>query len=595
MRHVVCVVLLVPIAALAAGAATQGTVVAPGVSLRVVTGLPEEGRGGQPGSQSRPGPSRPARFTIGAVDTVGGTTYDWGANGPALRMLAQTPGKGIHVLWMYSADMSNIDFPDRNMRYNFYDYSTRAWNWTDPDFLDAGVIVFAERSGYGRIDTDTNGVAVISAHDTTGTGSADYAPVIARDADVGVGIFDYSYGENSAINHSEWPWVAVGMNGKYHLAMIDANNQDNLYYSRCTTWPNWSNAASVPSPDPEPLFPSHNIATSKVPGSNKVCITWTVTPASGYMQELAYYRESRDGGDNWDAAVDLGYPPAYGGDTVPSFHLSSLFPLYDRQDRLHIVGNVAPYYNDTNWILPGQVWHWCAQNPDAWNPIRACPTESILSSIGYNAMVCCRPSLGEDENGNLFVAWEEFDGINYEPTTSRLRADIWCSHSTDNGVTWDTAFRVTDGGDVTYRFPSILNPITDTVMVEYMIDQVAGFTLYSEGPATSNPIVVQKWKNPYSGVAEGPRDAQQVRMEVAVGPSPARGWTAVSYALPRAGDVSLVVYDAAGRPVSTLASGYRVAGRYSATWNANGAAAGIYFVALESGGRSITRKLVLSE
>jgi hypothetical protein len=586
--------LLVPILALAAGTATQGTVVAPGVSLQVVSELPVDGKAGPPGPRPAPGPSRPARFTIGAVDTVGGTTYDWGANGPALRMVAQTPDKGIHVLWMYSTDMSNTTFPDRNMRYNFYDYNTHAWNWTDPDFMQAGVSVFAERSGYGRIDTDTNGVAVISAHDTTGTGTADFAPVIARDADVGVGIFEYSYGENSAINHYEWPWVAVGMNGTYHLAMIDANNQDNLYYSRCTAWPTWSAAVAIPPPEPDPLFPTHNIATSKVPGSNKVCITWVATPASGYMQQPAYYRESQDGGENWDATVDLGYPPAYGPDTVPSFHLSSLFPLYDRQDRLHIVGNVGPYVRDTNWILPGQIWHWCASNPNTWDLIHIAAPESLNASVGYNVMICARPSLGEDANGNLFVAWEEFDGVNVEQTTSRVRADIWYSSSTDNGVTWGTAVRITDGGDVTYRFPSILNPIADTVMVEYLIDQVAGFFLYNEGPATSNPIVVQKWKNPYIGI-QGPKVAQPSRMEITVRPSPARGRTAVSYALPRAGDISLVVYDAAGRPVRTLASGHRAAGRYTATWNARDAVAGIYFCTLESGGNSITRKIVLSE
>jgi hypothetical protein len=595
MRHVVCVVLLVPILALAAGTPTPGTVVAPGVSPRVVNVLPNDGGAGPTGPQLAPGHGRPAHFTIGAVDTVGGTTYDWGANGPALRMLAQTAGKGIHVLWMFSADMSSDTYPDRNIRYNFYDYSTRAWNWADPDFMQAGVNVFAERSGYGMIDTDTNGVAVIFAHDTTGASSVDYAPVVARDADVGAGIFEYSYGENSTLDHYEWPWGAVGMNGTYHMAMIDASSQDNLYYSRCTAWPAWDNAAGVPSSAPEPLFPSHNIVTSKLPGSNKVCITWSVTPPSGYMQEPAYYRESQDGGDNWEAPVDLGYPPAYGADTVPSFHLSSLFPFYDRQDRLHIVGNVGPYVNDTNWILPGQIWHWCASNPDNWDLIHIAAPESLNANVGYNAMICDRPSLGEDENGNLFVAWEEFDGVNVEQTTSRLRADIWCSSSTDNGVTWDTAVRITDGGDVTYRFPSILNPIADTVMVEYMIDQVAGFALYAEGPASANPIVVQKWWNPYSGVAESPKAVRPAGMEIAVSPSPARGRTAVSYALPRAGDVSLVVYDATGRPIRTLAAGRRAAGRYTATWNAHDAAAGIYFCKLESDGNSITRKVVLSE
>jgi len=101
------------------------------------------------------------------------------------------------------------------------------------------------------------------------------------------------------------------------------------------------------------------------------------------------------------------------------------------------VGNVGPYVRDTNWILPGEIWHWCASNPDTWNRIHIASPESLNANVGYNVMISARPSLGEDGDGNLFVAWEEFDGVNVEQTTSRVRADIWYSASTDNGVTWD--------------------------------------------------------------------------------------------------------------------------------------------------------------
>lgn len=538
------------------------------VSLQPMTALPDDGSVLPSSPQTGSGPSRQARFTIGTVDTVGGTTYDWGANGPALRMLTRTPGKGVHVLWMYSADQVNTAFPDRNMRYNFYDYGTSAWNWTDPDFMVSGVNVFAERTGYGNMDVDTNGVAVISAHHATGAGASDMAPLVARDADVGAGIFDYAPGE-PAINYYEWPWIGVNSNGAYQLAMIDAVGQNNLFWSRSTAWQTWDPGVGISSPQPEPLFPDHNITTSKVPGSNKLCVTWVGSTDAGYQQDPGFYRESPDGGDNWDPPVDIGFPPAFhpGSETVPSFHITSLFPLYDMNDNLHIVGNVAPYVRDTNWILPGQIWHWSAANPDTWSLVRACPTESIISQVGYNAMVICRPSLGADEWGNLFVAWEEFDGLNYEPTTTRLRADIWYSSSTDNGVTWADGTKITDGGEVTYRFPSILNPIGDTVMVEYIIDQVAGFLLYNEGPGTNNPVVIQKWANMYAPGVEGPKSVPPGRMDIAVGPNPFDRNTRLSYAVPHRGNVSLTIFDAAGRTVRTLASGRSEPGRFSAVWD----------------------------
>jgi hypothetical protein len=271
--------------------------------------------------------------------------------------------------------------------------------------------------------------------------------------------------------------------------------------------------------------------------------------------------------------------------------------LYDRQDRLHIVGNVSPYVRDTNWILPGEIWHWCESNPDTWNRIHIASPESLNAAVGYNVMICARPSLGEDDRGNLFVAWEEFDGVNVEQTTSRVRADIWYSYSTDNGITWATGTRITDGGDVTYRFPSILHPIGDTVMVQYLIDQVAGFLLYNEGPGTDNPIVIQKWQNPVG--IEGPRAVSPNRMEVTVGPNPFRRSTRLSYSVPRRGNVSLQIFDAAGRNVRTLAGGRSEPGRFSAAWDGRSQAGalvpeGVYLYRYEFDGRHLTGKLMVT-
>jgi hypothetical protein len=494
---------------------------------------------------------------------------------------------------MYS-QATDTFFTDRNMRYNFYDYGLGGWNWLDTDFMLSGINTFTERTGYGSIDVDTNGAAAISAHHRTGASDADFAPILAKDADIGAGIFEYVYGESVGLNHYEWPYIAVNMNGAYQLAMIDANNQDNLYASRSPTWGDWDSPVNIPPPQPEPLSPTHNIATSKVAGSNKVCITWVAVPAAGYSQEPAFYRESQDGGNNWDSPVDIGFPPAFGPDTLPSFSISSLFPFYDRDNNLHIVGNVSPYVRDTNWVLPAQIWHWCAANPDTWNLIHIASPDSWNGNIPGNAVACCRPSLGQDNSGNLFVAWEEFDGVNVEPTTNRLRADIWCSVSQDNGVTWAAGTKITDGGEVTYRYPSILNPIGDTVMVTYLIDQVAGFFVQgAEGPATNNPVVVQKVQ--MGAVAESPIAAPPSRLQMTAGPNPVRSRTVMSYALPRSGDMSLIVYDAAGRPVQTLAAGRRPAGRYSATWDAAGVPAGIYFCTLEAGRSRVTRKVILTE
>jgi hypothetical protein len=76
----------------------------------------------------------PSNVTIGAVDTVGGTTYDSQFNGPEWRTLVNSAGRGMYVVWMYSATNSST-FPDRNMRCNYYDGSLKQWIFGDPLFM----------------------------------------------------------------------------------------------------------------------------------------------------------------------------------------------------------------------------------------------------------------------------------------------------------------------------------------------------------------------------------------------------------------------------------------------------------------------------
>jgi hypothetical protein len=579
MRTIVCTALLVPILALGA------------VTIQPVTGLPPENGVTHLAPAARivtkGEPNVPARALVGTVDTVGGTTYDWWTNGPRLRMLVNSPTYGVHALWMYSAKTDDTLWPDRNMRYNYYDYTTHAWTWMGPDYIsEGGVNVFNKKAGYGNVDAYTNGTAVVSCH---APGTAGIVPRVARDVAAGVGIFEYAEGE-PVLGVGQWPPTAVGQGDRIHIFPI--TDAYALSYSHIATPDSWPSFSTPTTDFPSPGWITHGMTASKV--SSKVALTWSTNATTPGLQE-AYVDYSTDGGMNWGGPTSVELPTAYGGDTVTSCHLSSLFPWYDAQDRFHITANLMPMINDTGRIIPSQIWHYCPDNSPAWSRIAVASVDSadFLYSPGYNATLACRPTIGQDDEGNLFVAWEQFDTLNYEPTTSRARADIWAARSTNNGATWGEALKLTDAGTHSMRFPCVIdravegNP--DTMYVLYEIDSIAGFVVVGEGIATPNPAVVQKV--PVTdlpvGVAEQ-KSAEPGWFEVAVE-------TNISYALPRPGDVSLVIYDATGRPVRTLTSGHRAAGRYSATWNASGAAAGIYFCTLESGGNSTSRKIVLTE
>lgn len=76
-------------------------------------------------------------------------------------------------------------------------------------------------------------------------------------------------------------------------------------------------------------------------------------------------------------------------------------------------------------------------------------------------------------------------------------------------------------------------------------------------------------------------------------PNPTSGSTAISYALPREGQISLKVYDLAGKLVSTLVDGKLPAGYHQARWDGRNLPSGVYFYRLDAGTFSATRKLVV--
>ncbi len=76
-------------------------------------------------------------------------------------------------------------------------------------------------------------------------------------------------------------------------------------------------------------------------------------------------------------------------------------------------------------------------------------------------------------------------------------------------------------------------------------------------------------------------------------PNPFVTTATVRYALPRAADVRVTVYDLLGREVATLVEGLREAGRHTATVSGRGLAGGVYLVRMTTDGFAETKKIVL--
>ncbi len=80
---------------------------------------------------------------------------------------------------------------------------------------------------------------------------------------------------------------------------------------------------------------------------------------------------------------------------------------------------------------------------------------------------------------------------------------------------------------------------------------------------------------------------------LSVNPNPFNPSTALSFELQAAGNVSLAIYDIAGREVTVLAEGWYPAGSYRFNWNASSMASGVYFARLTACGEDNTLKMLL--
>jgi hypothetical protein len=530
-------------------------------------------------------------FVLGRTECVGGTCYDW-VNGPCASWCVNDPSHGIHVTWLWS---NTAAVTDRNMRYNFYDWSTHTWNWFDAaNFMNSGIPVFSHvmTSVGGGSDLDrTTGNFVISGNYGT---SGSIKPELGRDLVPGGGLFEYSEGPLGW----RWPFIAVSQNQSVHLACSDVATTDSLFYIRCSPWGTWSTPINVCPPQPSPMFPNYNITASKV--SNKICIVWEESePVTA--QDRAFYRLSNDNGVNWNPPAQLPFPPSVG--FAPSFGVSSLFAMYDAQDNLHIVASVS----DTGVTVPAEIWHWCPINNPQWSLIHHFDPETLNAPVGYNAIFACRPSIVQEPTTNYFyVSWEQFDSLNYEPTNSRARADIHIAQSNNNGLTWNAKARITDPDQTSKRFPVVggvqVTPSTtdkDTLLVFYMVDSIAGSFLDGEHRFCVNPMFLHRVPVPLAtGFEEQLIANQNLYYSLQIAPNPFWSHAIINYSIPEPHKVSLEIHDITGRLVKTLVNESKLAGTYTTSWNRTdyherSVPAGIYFASLTTHDKSITKKIII--
>ena len=144
--------------------------------------------------------------------------------------------------------------------------------------------------------------------------------------------------------------------------------------------------------------------------------------------------------------------------------------------------------------------------------------------------------------------------------------------SNDNGVNFDTQYV----GTGTYQAMSLKQD--DNIIRGWAVTSNGAIAMYNEqlvgvsnnqNQIPSNYLLLQNYPNPFN-------------------PS-----TKISFSLPKAGNVKLIVYDVLGREVATLVNEFTSAGIHAIDFNATNLSSGIYIYRIEAGNFTDTKKMIL--
>lgn len=175
-------------------------------------------------------------------------------------------------------------------------------------------------------------------------------------------------------------------------------------------------------------------------------------------------------------------------------------------------------------------------------------------------------------------------------TTNTLRSVYF--QTLDSGVVVGdngTIILTTNGGESWFTDPYFASPSTRQYRAVTITNNNYGtFSAISDSIfyVSTDPIVI-------TGV-EDTRTEVPGRFSLSQNyPNPFNPATTISFSIPSKSFVSLKVFDALGREISTLVSEELTAGKYAQQWNAAGLASGIYFYRLQAGTFVETKKLLL--
>ncbi len=285
--------------------------------------------------------------------------------------------------------------------------------------------------------------------------------------------------------------------------------------------------------------------------------------------------KTTDGGTTWTKVSDkIGFPVfvdantgwmvsdslSVSGDLIAPheiFHTTDGGATWVSQYRSDLLVDTRIHFTDADhgWVVSGQAILHTTDGGANWVPVT---NTGILLS-------------GDTRNMVMFLdANNGWIGSHYHPEGHIQHSEV--KHTTDGGATWTTQ--------------SV--PDQSKIFSIFFSDPYTGWIVFDSGA-----IARMTGGGPVS-VEDASQSELPARFLLGQNfPNPFNPSTTISFTLPSRTALTLHVYDATGRVVTTLASGTFDAGEHSLQWNAAGVASGVYFYRLRAGNTVETRKLTL--
>jgi len=552
-------------------------------------------------------PSRPSLLQDG--EQVGSTHYESQANGPMGQRIAVDDTGQIHVNWTYCG----AEYPG-NPRFCRWNFRFPEGTWYGE--TDAAPSV----SGYVQLDVmradASNAKRTLNAWHYGGWG---YTSI---DEGSGWGSWPGDTGSPHVDNHI-WPYVACASNN--NIVMATGNNGEDYHHFYYTTdeGVTWTHIADFDSCTCLSQFvrASHTSA--------KVVHAWTQSVAVEYAGNLIsqtacdlIYILSTDNGVTWGPQINITNSIPVGqlvnGDST-IYAYSDANAVFDNNDNLHIAfgANLGYVLNDTIYYYDhAKIFHW----DEVTNELHVVSSPSIhysepggwwIDLLGIDLaqhteawrMPACGAQLVVDpSNNDLYCLWNGTADTTDYSANGWFNSEIYGAKSTDGGVTWTEYTNLTNtptpgavagecaDEDYMSAYPYVYN---DTIWITYVYDLDAGFPLQEANTSwTDNPVMVWGIAKPMIGVEEHETDTP-TRLSFTIYPNPVNNRSTISYALPKASDVSIKLFSADGRLVKTVEQTRRAAGLYAKELSTHELANGTYFLMLKTNQGKESRSLVV--